>query len=209
MKNLFKDQALQQEFDSNGYVIVPMLTPSDIDQLNALFQKYFPEVPIGFASSTYLSDYKTKREISDATSAIMAPKIANWLKGHRLIGSAFLSKAPDQRSQLPMHQDWTIVDEDNFDALNLWTPLTPITEENGILEMLPGSQETFRVVRAPSMPFIAQGHEELIYPHMVKLDVKPGEVVILNQAVVHFSGPNRSKESRIALTTGATSDLAS
>ena len=208
MRRLFKDEKLQAEFEENGFVVVPMLTERDLESLLAVFHRYFPKVPDGFSSSSYLNDFETKKQISEAAQQILAPRIADWLEGHRSLGSAFLCKSPGENSMLPMHQDWTIVDEEQFDAVNIWTPLTTVSELNGTLQMLPGSHRTFNELRAPTIPFLAMGNEELLKPHMVKMEVKPGDAVILNQACMHHSGPNNTDEPRIAITSGATSQEA-
>lgn len=208
MRQLFRDKGLQEEFNINGFVVVPMLSNEDVSRLLNLYNEHFPEIGDGFVSSSYLNSFEQKKQISDSAQEVLAPKISDWLQDHVSLGSAFLCKAPGQNSMLPMHSDWTIVDEGQFDAVNIWTPLTPVNETNGTLEILPESHRKFRVLRAPTMPFVAMGSEDLIYPHMKKMKVNPGDAVILNQAVIHCSGPNQSNEPRIAMTSGATSDKA-
>jgi len=208
MKDLFQNPALQTEFIEQGFVVVPLLTTEDIDQLLAIFKEHFPETPQAFYSSSYLNDFDQKKAMSDKIGAIIRPRFGALLKNYRHLGSAFLTKAPGPHSELPMHQDWTIVDEAHFVAVNIWTPITEVTLENGTLQVLPGSHTTFRTLRAPTIPFSGSNVTDQLKKHMQPLVIKPGEAVILDQALVHYSGPNNSTEPRLAITSGVVSEKA-
>ena len=96
------------------------------------------------------------------------------------IGGAFLFKMPSENSELMMHQDWTIVDEGKYYALNVWVPLTDINEKNGALMVLPGSHfRSIQTLRAPTLPFFFSGNENILKEHLVPLYVKAGEAVIV------------------------------
>lgn len=204
-KVIFKDAALQAAFGRDGYVVVPFLTEEDVEALRALYFHYFPVSPEGFHSSSFLDDFAVKKEMSERAAAIIRPR-AEAVFGHaRVLGSAFLAKTAGRRSEMPVHQDWTIVDEDEYVAVNIWTPLQDSTKVNGGLEVLPGSHDFVRVMRSPSLPFFWSGHEEDIKAAMVPLSVKAGEAVVINQAVLHYSPPNQTDQVRIAVTTGLVS----
>lgn len=204
-RNLFKDDRLYAQFEERGYAIVPLFDAGELKELEALFYQYFPEVPPAFFSSSYLSDFDRKKEISQKIEALMVPKLEKHFKDFRSIGAAFLSKAPDHHSELPMHQDWTIVDESQFLAANIWTPITKPSTENGTLEVLPGSHKTFRALRAPTLPFSGSNLRAEMKKHLVPLYVQAGEAVVLDQALVHYSNQNRSEQARLAFTTGVIS----
>ena len=113
---------------------------------------------------------------------------------------------PSQNSELGIHQDWTIVDENNFVALNCWIPLTDVDELNGALCVIPGSHyPAYHTVRTPTSPFFFSGNEDALIPHAIPMRVKAGEAVILNQSVIHYSPPNRSDKIRKAITAGVKS----
>lgn len=207
-KNVFKQEAHFHFFEKHGYVVLPLFDHSEIKEIEGLFNAYFPDSPNAFFSSSYLENFDLKKEISDKLEAFIKPKLEQYFVNYRCIGAAFLSKAPDQYSELPMHQDWTIVDESQYLAANIWTPITALTEANGTLEVLPGSHKTFRSLRAPTIPFSGNQLRTEIKKHLKPLYVKPGEVVILDQSLVHFSSQNKSDKIRLAFTTGLVSEAA-
>lgn len=207
-KNVFKQAEHFHFFEKHGYVVLPLFDPLEIKELERLFNDYFPDTPNAFFSSSYLENFELKKEISDKIEAFIKPKLEQYFVSYRCIGAAFLSKAPDQHSELPMHQDWTIVDESQYLAANIWTPITTLTESNGTLEVLPGSHKTFRSLRAPTIPFSGNELRTEIKKHLKPLYVKPGEAVILDQALVHYSSQNKSDKLRLAFTTGLVSEAA-
>lgn len=202
---LFIDPAHQAAFEEDGYVQLPLLTPEDIQGLKALFVEYHPEAPKGFDSTSYRSDYATKKEASDRAVAIIGKRFEGILQNYRIFGSSFLSKPKGPHGAMPMHQDWTIVDEDRFVAVNIWTPLVDCTQKNGTLEVLKGSHRYLKVTRMPTQKFVLDGKQEALKPMFTPLPTKAGEAVILNQALVHYSKPSQVEEVRSAITTGVKS----
>lgn len=205
---IFKDSALQAQFDQDGYVQIPLLEPQDIPALRTLFQQYFPNPAPGFFSSSYLPDFELKKEISQAIVAILEKRMASYFANYRLLGSAFLSKNPGKRSEMPLHQDWTIVDESEHVAVNVWTPLQDADQRNGSLQVLKGSHAFLPVMRAPTLPFFYEPYQSDMRQSLTPLSVKATEAVVLNQAVIHASPPNQTTDCRIAITTGMVSSAA-
>lgn len=199
---IFKDEALQKQFETDGFVKISLLDHNDIEALKALFQRYFPNPSSGFFSSSYENDYPLKKEISEAIGKIVLPQLEKNFIDYTWFGSAFLSKGNGARSEMPMHQDWTIVDEAQFVALNIWTPLQDTNEENGTLEVIKGSHRWHSELRAPTLPFYYNGFQQELKQYLTCIPVKATEAIVLNQAVIHYSKPNKTSEIRLALTTG-------
>lgn len=206
-KAIFQDQNLQTEFDRNGFVKIPFLDKEDIDELLRIFQELHPNIEVkGFQSSSYSNDYTYKKECSDRVTSVFVKHFARTFKNYRAFGSAFLFKQPDEFSELPVHQDWTIVDEEKYVALNIWVPLCDTDETNGTLYVLPGSQYGIvKAIRCPTLPMFFAGNEQLMIDHCLPMRVKAGEAVVLNQSIVHYSPPNKSDKIRIAITSGVMS----
>lgn len=208
VKAIFKDEALQKQFETDGFVKISLLGHNNIEALKALFKQYFPNPSSDFFSSSYENDYPRKKEISEAIGKIMLPQLEKTFMGYTWFGSAFLSKGNGPRSEMPMHQDWTIVDETQFVALNIWTPLQDTNEENGTLEVIKGSHRWHSELRAPTLPFYYNGFQQSLKDHLTCIPVKATEAIVLNQAVIHYSKPNKTNELRLALTTGIKSEAA-
>lgn len=206
MKNtipsIFKDPLLQKNFEEDGFVKIALLTKNDVEDLKTLFHTYFPNPSKDFFSSSYENDYFLKKEISEAIGKMMLPNLEKIFTNYTWFGSAFLSKGDGPRSEMPMHQDWTIVDETKYVALNIWTPLQNTTEENGTLEVIKGSHRWHQQLRAPTLPFFYDGFQNELKLQLTPLPTLATEAIVLNQAIIHYSKANKTKTTRIALTTG-------
>lgn len=199
---IFKNSDTQAEFDRAGFVKLRLFSAETVEKLRSLLKHYGDQDPKAFFSSSYLEDYDLKREISDRIVDCIRAEVEQVCDNTRLIGAAFLIKGSGERSEMPMHQDWTIVDEEQFYAANIWIPLVSTTEENGTLELLEGSHRWNKALRAPTLPMAFAGFEEMIKPKLTVVSAEPGEVVILNQATIHYSKPNRTEHIRPAITSG-------
>jgi hypothetical protein len=99
--------------------------------------------------------------------------------------------------QFHFHQDNQYT---RFDGpgINLWFALTPMTEENGCLRVLPRSHRegTLPSIKSPD----GDGHKaiELALEDTVPIRMQPGDCVAFSRLTVHGSGPNRTPEHRVA-----------
>ncbi|MBS1618556.1 MAG: phytanoyl-CoA dioxygenase family protein [Bacteroidetes bacterium] len=206
-KRIFKDAAHQQLFDRQGFIVLPFITAEEIRELNGLFDELHPDISgSGFFSGSYSSDFDYKKKVSDAIVRTFARAYAELFTDYTPFGGAFLYKVPGANSELAPHQDWTIVDEKENIALNCWVPLQDITPDNGPIMILPGSHyDNYNIIRAPTLPFFWQGHEDLVKKELLPMIVPAGTAVILNQSVIHYSPDNRSDKVRRAITAGVKS----
>jgi hypothetical protein len=205
---IFRDGELQEQFEENGFVKLKVFDVQTIEKLNSLLRGYFPDQVEAFFSSSYLNDFELKKEMSDKILELIQVEVAAKFMNYRSIGAAFLIKGIGMSSEMPMHQDWTIVDESEFYAINMWIPLTNTTIENGTIEVMKGSQKWIEALRAPSLPFPFEGHQERIKKSLTPIEAEIGEVVLLNQAIIHYSKPNLTNEIRPAITVGIISEKA-
>jgi phytanoyl-CoA hydroxylase len=110
-------------------------------------------------------------------------------------------KPPGARGQAP-HQDQYYLRAEPGTCIAAWMALDPCDEENGCLEVVPGSHEwpvlctisadtteSFTDVTVP-LPDDAQ---------LVPVLMQPGDVLFFNGTLVHGSKPNRSDRFRRAL----------
>lgn len=202
VKAIFKNKEQQKQFDEDGFLKIPLLTEENIAGLKAIFNTYYPNPSADFYSSSYENDFETKKEISNAIGKIIVPNLEKIFVDYTWFGSAFLSKGNGPRSEMPMHQDWTIVDETQFIALNIWTPLQDTNDENGTLEVIRGSHKWHSELRAPTLPFYYNGYQDKLKSKLISIPTKATEAIVLNQAVIHYSKANKTNNTRLAITTG-------
>lgn len=117
-----------------------------------------------------------------------------------LIRSAAFIKYPDSRSTVGWHCDEDLWSHPSRCGLTAWIPLTPVPEESGCLQFIPGSH------RAPPGSL----YWDLSHPYHKVMDVsglaepervpaEVGDCILMDKRCVHASGPNRSMGERIGL----------
>lgn len=111
----------------------------------------------------------------------------------------FMNKPAGRGTRLPWHQDrWSNLDRDP--RITLWSALDPATAENGCVEVIPGSH---RKLLNPDHPsgFLTEAQAAGLDPNTaVRLELEPGEVVLLHNWLLHASDRNRSAQSRRAFS---------
>jgi hypothetical protein len=201
--DIFKDEQVQQQYNSQGYVVLDFFSPEEIKHLEDLFHELHPNVTEGrFISDSYSNDLAYKKRASERITEVFLKHFERHLQNYTPFGSSFLYKTPGSGSELAMHQDWTIVDETRYQALNIWVPLCDVNEQNGALYVVPGSHLHILPLRAPTLPFFFSGNEKMVLKYTVPMKVKAGQSVVLNQRLIHYSPPNLSNKIRIAITSG-------
>lgn len=199
---LFKDPILQQQFNLNGYVILPFLTAAQVAQLRQLFFDTHPQIPDGFYSSSFHDDQQHKQYINEQIETLLSNPVAATFGEIRKLGSCFLNKQPGVQSEMPIHQDWTIVNEPTFDSVTIWIPLQDVNAENGSIQVVDGSHRFSTALRAPSMEDPFKNIQDLVRKDLQQLTLSAGEAFIFSHALLHASPPNCSNQPRIAVTYG-------
>jgi ectoine hydroxylase-related dioxygenase (phytanoyl-CoA dioxygenase family) len=119
-------------------------------------------------------------------------RIANWVVKDPSLGD----------TTVPLHQDWSFVDERRHRTMNLWFPLTDVDEQNGCLEVVAGSHHVSTDHRAHTdqcrfdnlAPQLRQGYTTFV-------PMKAGQALVYDSALLHCSAHNTSLQRRIAVNT--------
>ena len=131
---------------------------------------------------------------------VFSKPLKNLVHGHKCLLGSFLEKRPVPASgEVPLHQDWTFVDEAEFQSYNFWCPLEDVGESNGCLWVLPGSHLFQTHPRAPfgAAPLIAAWGQEL-YGELIPVPMKKGQALIHAHRLWHASNLNHTQTSRLA-----------
>jgi hypothetical protein len=202
MRSTFFDQALQERFENDGYVVLPFLDQAAVDTLVASYDRLgrAPGDPERACISTFHTwDAEYKAATHAAVQEVFAPVHEQVFDRQRALPSNFLVKWPGGFSGFGLHQDLSLVDERFHRSAEVWVALCDIDEHNGQLWMVPGSHEWIPTLRGiQSFPFaFGQITRRIIERHAVPLPMKAGEAVVFNHATLHFSMPNRTDERRM------------
>lgn len=199
---IFKNDKLQQQFNLNGYVVVPFLNEVQVKELRDFFFEKHPNIPDGFYSSSFNADEAHKQSVNSKIESVLNKQVQTHFNAVKKLGGCFLNKQPGAQSEMPIHQDWTVVDEPNFDSITIWIPLQDTDEKNGAIQVIDGSHRFSTALRSPSLEDPFKNIQNELRADLKMLKMKAGEAFIFSQALLHASPANMSSEPRIAVTYG-------
>ena len=94
------------------------------------------------------------------------------------------------------------MDETLTRSFNLWIPLVDVNEQNGAVYVLEGSHHAFQAYRGPGINSTLKDVEERIWKKMHALNMKAGEALLYDHALVHGSPPNQTAKVRTGIVLG-------
>ena len=201
MLKVFRDQALQDAFEKDGFVVVPFYTEAEVKELTELYYRMHPQDEKGFFPSTFSKD-KNYRVVADAEIRRVCQRgVDQYLENIKVICGSFIVKSPGPESAMCVHQDMTLVDESKYTGINIWVPLVDLTPQNGALQALRGSHRIYPSYRGSTIPGIYEEVSEEIKPYLETLYLKAGEGIIFDQSIIHYSEANLSDKVRIVTNT--------
>jgi ectoine hydroxylase-related dioxygenase (phytanoyl-CoA dioxygenase family) len=200
-KKSFNSDELQSDFYENGYVILP--EKIDKKSLELLTQCCIENIDF-YASSYYISTIEIQniehRKIANKVFWEATNKIAEkYLHNYKQYYGGYGVKFSKETTLLNAHQDTTMVPYgSNRTGLTLWTPLMDVDEENGCVQIIPKSHRYNRLPRATGCDFAYKDYNKEIIEQMLPIKLKRGEVLIMDQSLIHYSGSNKSEYIRVA-----------
>lgn len=201
MKKVFKDNALQKEFEENGYVILDYYNEQEVETLLALYKELHPKDEKGFFPSTFSKDKNYRKCADEEIRKIGQRSMNKYLQDIKVVCGSYIVKSPGEDSIMDVHQDMTLVDETKFTGVNIWCPLVDLNDDNGLLYALPKSHRIFPTYRGASIPTIYRDVYDEIKTFSTPLYLKKGQAVIFDQSIIHWSKPNLSAAVRPVTNT--------
>ena len=132
MSSVFRDPLLQQQFDKQGYVLVSsLINGGDIEELKGLFTKFREECNSNFHTTHFSTNVEYKKQVHDVIASVVGLKASPLLNDFIPLFGNFMIKNPDPENFMPLHADWTYVDESKFSSVAIWVPLVNVDAENG------------------------------------------------------------------------------
>lgn len=222
----FRDPALEQRLDRDGYVHLPGLGTGVLEPAWALYHDapVGESVPVGpaFAAAEAAADRTWRNRMApgdnwrlstdgctpEERARIKADLAPIWdevaaplLHPYRMVMNSFLTKFPGGDSFLPLHQDPTVVDEREHRSVTVWLALDEISRarRNGALHVLPGSHRCGFEWRGTRTEPTYLNDLEGLWDVAVPVDVLAGDVIVMDSRILHGSPPNYSGEARCAI----------
>lgn len=207
-RRVLRDDALQATFEEVGYVVVPFLSTPQVSMLYDWYEHragpHGPNPPGAYDDtfaefSTIHSHPDFREEAFHQIVETVAADFHRYLDGYRPLVANFVNKPP-RTGVVPVHQNWSVVDEEHYRSVSVWIALVDCVVENGTLQMLDHSHEIFRGRRGMwSYHSFASVEEVLVSDYLRTVQVRAGEAIILDDAIVHYSPPNRTDSKRLAI----------
>lgn len=201
----FVDADKQRQFEDDGFVVVELLDSDTVAEIRRRYDSMEHEHRDtydwvhGFETSIYDPRPDYRHAILEVIEEHLAPPLTSILDNYRIMFANFVVKQPDSEP-VPLHVDWTFLDEDRYSSVTVWCPLIDTSPDNGTLGLVSGSHRRIDFVRAANIPSF-----ERCELAVADIDDRPvirlhaGQAIILDNRVVHFSPPNRSGEPRVAI----------
>lgn len=198
--SVLKDEKLQAELNREGIVEIPFMSAEALAALVDLYHTMHPQVPAGpikgFYVSVHSADINYKEKIRAEIDRIILPFCDKHFKDYTCVISSMLVKSASPESELVFHQDWNAVDESKYACYTLWIPLIDTTVENGTLFAAKRTHRLGPTYRNSALPSIYANIGDTITKYLVPFEVKAGNAILFNKAILHQSPPNFSKQVR-------------
>ncbi len=194
-------------YKENGYLVIQnFLDDKKVDKLKAnyddLRKKLAERTSIKY--SDYHKEISQIRDIwkydEDFKKLILEGEIAKTAplffedKSCRLLHDHIINKPLGNNGTVPWHQDYTYWPTDNPNGLSFWLPLSDLDKNAGVLEVVPKSH-----LWGEEKPVDFINDTKDFSNYDVKyLEVKKGDIVILDALTWHRTSENISIEERIA-----------
>ncbi|HWJ64788.1 MAG TPA: aspartyl/asparaginyl beta-hydroxylase domain-containing protein [Acidimicrobiales bacterium] len=200
-RRTFLDAARQRAFERDGFVIVPVLEPTEVEAARAIFATLDVPAAQGFQTDFEMADPERKRLVHDQVVGLLGDRLDATFDDHRPFMTSFLAKWPGPGSALYVHQDWAYVDERAYRSVVMWVALDDTSPErgNGPLLVLPGSHRIAGEHRGTSTTPWHAHHPQRIADALVPVSCPAGSAVIMDNALVHASPDNETAGLRLAV----------
>ena len=205
--SLFRNSTIHDALRRDGFCITDhFLTEECIAELDAIVTGHPPLEALDEPGYTYAVRWGDPPELSLETKSrmesLLVPEIEAMTTpgAARIILSAVQIKPSAPESALLGHQDFFVVDETEHYSLNAWVSMQHSDENSGALFVLPGSHQYGNWKRIASLNDDLAGLHDVIARHARVLESEPGQVVLLDHALIHGSTCNASGRRRAAIS---------
>lgn len=203
MDKCFRDPALQAQFEAQGYVVVPLLTPEEAAHVRDRAWKFLPSRPAindpqgALYSSQF--DPDCPQGAAEFVSGSVGERFEALLDGHRAIGGCIMAKVAGSGS-LGMHQHQPQTPNIYDTIVNCWLTLDDVGADSGALRVVPRSHQVVRHIQSfQSEPYFVDFAEALEDRFAVTLEMRPGEAVLFEGSLLHGSCANARGEASVRL----------
>lgn len=201
---VFRDPDVQADLARDGYHVTgPVVGPERIARLRVACADWQEMRPPPTDGRFHFSGERPPTAASAFARArideVLVPAIVQLVDPvtARVGPAVFQVKPSSPNSGIRSHQDPFIVDEQRSFSVAAWTALTDVTIESGALIVLPGSHRYGNWKRVATTTDDLDGFHQVIERHARAILLRPGQVLLFDNALIHGSLVNRSGLTRL------------
>lgn len=203
LKSKFKNEI--NHLQQNGFVVIPFVNKFDLDALNILYKEYIDtDIPFtnGVHMTTWISNIEKKIQIKNKIENILRANFEQYFYKYKLTNTTFIIKKKHKISNFPLHQDWSFVDENKYEALNIWIALQDTNQANGGLYVLQGSHNLPNKIRGVGKLNIDYyPYFDKLKPYLTSINLKAGEGILFYYSLIHGSPNNTLHKNRVVISS--------
>ena len=201
-RKIFNDPESDLAFKKNGFVLLPFLGDVEVKKCMEIFETMPPAMDAKFYTSHLNKDENYRRSIHEKLGQILSAGAERLLHQYTTAYNYFMVKNSGAGSEVRLHQDWTLVDEDHFTSLIFWCPLTDTNENNGIFKYVKNSHLFIRNIRGTGIePGYSSIMSEVENKFLTSVSVSAGQAIAFDHRLVHASSENLSGKTRVVAGT--------
>jgi ectoine hydroxylase-related dioxygenase (phytanoyl-CoA dioxygenase family) len=194
------DETANETLREKGFVKIPFLLKEELAALQDLATDFFEGKTISkFYSSHNKNTAEVNLQISQAIEEITGPALQRTFENYKFFIAHFIVKQAHNENVFHLHQDWNIVEEDEYPSIQIWIPLQDANQQNGGMFFLERSHQYFHNYRSstfgiPNIPISGALKE-----HVLPVDVFATEAALFNNRILHGSYPNLTSKNRLSV----------
>jgi ectoine hydroxylase-related dioxygenase (phytanoyl-CoA dioxygenase family) len=196
---LIKDKDYEQVLDEMGFCMVPIFSIEQVNKIKELYQQFSIDTNVaGLIASHSKIGPEKNLHVSNSLREIVMPALQNWFGDFDFFMGGFMVKEAHTSKELPLHQDWNILDESLYTSYQIWIPVELSYPGNGGMYVLPRSHRFFNNFRSGSYDIPTIDTDDTLRPHTVDMIIPPGSALVFPNSLFHASYPNVSSQNRIS-----------
>lgn len=201
MKKIFIQQSLQDEINEKGFLILNILDKNTVQNLTQLYTETIQnKIKHDLYESSRNNDKNTNNQIVTIIHDILKPIFNKLCENINFYGGTFMVKSNNKSTELPLHQDWNIVNENKNCVYFIWAPIQDTNKKNGTLFLIEKSHHLYKNIRSGSFPSNRISRHLIPNKFITTVDLKLGEILIYNPALFHGSYKNKEQTERVIAT---------
>ncbi len=205
-RRVLKDAELQTRFDKDGFVVIDMFSDQEFNGLKAILNNLNEKkkdlqfnINTDYKLSFFSTEPDYRKQVFNSISAFCMPIVSRFLDEYEPLIVNTFDKEPGE-GEVPIHQNWTFVDESKATSVSVWIPMIDTTRINGTMEVVKGSHRVLSNYRSPSIPWVFENlRHEIRTKYMEPIDARIGQAVVLDDSILHYTSQNDSETVRSAI----------